>query len=61
MLTEFDLLAECLAQMEHEGINHNLLRINFDDNTLEKLNIQLGTTTSLEELHKLADRCLANS
>lgn len=60
-LSEFDLLAECLAQMEQQGINHNLLSINFDDKTLGELNHQLGTSTSLEELHKLVDRCLANS
>lgn len=59
-LSEFDLLAECLAQMEQQGINHKLFSINFDDKTLQVLNQKFCTTASLEELHKLVDRCLAN-
>lgn len=60
-LSEFDLLAECLAQMEQQGINHKLMSINFDHKTLQELNHQSGTNTTLEELHKLVDKCLANS
>lgn len=60
-LSEFDLLAEFLAQMEQQGINHKLMSINFDDKTLQELNHQFGTNTTLEELHKLVDKSLANS
>ena len=59
-LTEFDLLAACLAGMEQEGLNHTQYRISFDENTLAALNKKNVASTSIEALQRLVDRCFAN-
>ena len=60
-LDEFDLLALCLSSMESEGLNHQQFRMSFNEQVLAALNDRNGTTSNLEELHRLVDKCFANS
>ncbi|MEK6243231.1 MAG: hypothetical protein AABM33_01910 [Pseudomonadota bacterium] len=57
--TEFDLLQLYVEQMEREGSNRKLVRINIDDGVVAQL-AAAGFSTTVAQAQQLADRCLAN-
>ena len=59
-VTEFDLLELFTAEMEREGVNHKLVRLDIDSAVAEQMTKALYTPVTLEDLQRLADKCLAN-
>ena len=57
--TEFDLLQLYVKQMEREGSNRKLVRINIDESVVKQLSAA-GFSTTIAQAQQLADRCLAN-
>lgn len=58
--TEIDVLAIFVDEMDLQGMSRKLIRLSVDDAFIGRLNAKLRVTSSLEQIKKLADRCLAN-
>jgi hypothetical protein len=59
-VSEEDLLNIFVEEMENRGQNHKMVRLDINDSLLGRINSAKGTAISLEQLYKMADRCLAN-
>lgn len=59
-VSEIDLLELYVDEMEREGANKNLVRISIDGALVEVFCAKHGTDITLEQLQKMADKCLAN-
>src|SRR4051812_49242553 len=59
-VTEFDLLNMYVLEMERQGVNRGLVRLDIDTTLAANMAKELGVTVSLERLQRLADKCLAN-
>lgn len=59
-LTEFDLLEIYVEEMEHRGESRNLVRLDIDDSFVARIGSKIEGEATLEEVHRLADKCLAN-
>ena len=59
-VSEEDILRIFVEEMEMRGENRKLVRLDVNDSMLEKINSAKGTDIGLDQLCKLADRCLAN-
>ncbi len=57
--TEFDLLRLFVDEMERQGSNRKLVRLDIDDSFVGQL-MALGLETTIAQAQRLADRCLAN-
>jgi len=60
VITEFDILELYVCEMESEGANRNLVRISVDECMVSAFRDKFGVEVTLENLHRLADICLAN-
>jgi hypothetical protein len=58
--TELDVLAIFVDEMELKGVSRKLIRLSIDQTFVERLNDKQGVSTSLGQIQKLTDRCLAN-
>lgn len=58
--TEFDLLEIFVTEMEQRGQKRNLIRFDIDEKMAVAVSDKIGIPVTLEEIQKLADRCLAN-
>lgn len=58
--TEFDLLEIYVEEMERQGVNRNLVRLDADDSMAAKLSSKTEKEVSSEQIQRLVDRCLAN-
>jgi hypothetical protein len=59
-VSEEDILRAFVEEMETRGENRKQVRLDVNDSMVEKINSTKGTNIDLEQLYKLADRCLAN-
>ncbi len=59
-VSEEDLLKVFVEEMEASGLSRKLVRFDINASMVEKINNKKGTNIDLEQLYKLADRCLAN-
>ncbi|ADJ29243.1 hypothetical protein [Nitrosococcus watsonii] len=59
-LTEFHVLEVFVDEMEAQGRSKNLVRLNLDETFAKRVSERLGDSISLDTIHELADRCLAN-
>ncbi len=58
--TEFDLLEVFVDEMESRGETIKLIRFNIDDAMVVRITEKLQSHPTLDQLHRLADKCLAN-
>jgi hypothetical protein len=58
--TEFDLLEIFVTEMEQRGVKRNLISFDIDEKMAVAVSDKIGVPVTLEEIQKLADRCLAN-
>lgn len=58
--TEFDILQVFTEEMGKKGENRKHVRFNIDEEMVKKINSKFSSRISLEELKKLADKCLSN-
>lgn len=58
--TEFDLLEIFVTEMEQRGEKRNLIIFDIDQKMAGAVSDKVGVPVTLEEIQKLADRCLAN-
>ncbi|CAE6507066.1 conserved hypothetical protein [Nitrosomonas nitrosa] len=58
--SEVDILSTFVEEMESRGGNRISIRLDIDESMLERINKRNGSKLDLEQLHKYADRCLAN-
>lgn len=59
-ISEEDILRVFVEEMETRGESRKLVRLDVNDSMVEKINSAKGTNIGLEQLRKLADKCLAN-
>lgn len=59
-MNEIDVLNIFYDELRKEGQTRETLFISLDDAEVAKLQQKLGAPVQLEELHKLADICIAN-
>lgn len=59
-VSEEDILMVFVGVMEARGENRKLVRLDVDIGMLERINRAKGSNIDLEQLHRIADRCLAN-
>lgn len=60
-VTEFDLLEVFTTEMEREGVNHKSVRLDIDAALAEQMTKARSTSVAVEDLQRLADKCLANA
>lgn len=58
--SEIDLLELYVDEMEREGVAKNLVMISIDEALVGVFRAKHGTDTTLDQLQKMADKCLAN-
>ena len=59
-ISEYDLLEVFVDEMESRGENRSLIRFSIDDAMVVLISKKHGGNFTLDQLHRLADRCLAN-
>lgn len=59
-LAEFNVLEVFVDEMEAQGRSKNLVLLSLDETFAERLSGKLGDSISLDTIHELADKCLAN-
>jgi hypothetical protein len=59
-VSEEDILRIFVEEMHKLGVSRKFLRLDVDDAMVEKINSIKKANINLEQLFKLADRCLAN-
>ena len=58
--TEYDILNTYTEEMERQGTVRVALRMNIDEAMVTAIEKRIGKPLSLESLHRMADRCVAN-
>lgn len=58
--TEYDLLEVFVDEMENRGENRKLIRFSIDDDMVVRISKKHGGNFTLDQLHRHADKCLAN-
>lgn len=59
-IAEFDLLEAFVDEMERRGSNRNVVRLDVDESMAVILRRKTGAQITVDEVQKLADKCLAN-
>jgi hypothetical protein len=58
--SEEDILVVFVEEMESRGESGKFVRLDIDESMVKRINDRKGSKIDLEQLHKYADRCLAN-
>jgi hypothetical protein len=57
---ECDILRVFADEMDENGVNRKLVRLDIDESMVSKIAIKSNSVISFEDLKKLADKCIAN-
>lgn len=58
--TEYDLLRLFVLQMEENGVPRNVIHLDVDQAAVDMMRDKLNVVTTLEDVQRLADKCLAH-
>lgn len=58
--TEYDLLRLFVLQMEENGVPRNVIHLDVDQAAVDLMRDKLNVVTTLEDVQRLADKCLAH-
>jgi hypothetical protein len=58
--TEYDLLRLFVLEMEEKGVTRNTIHLDVDEAAVDLMRKKLKVIATLEEIHRLADKCLAH-
>lgn len=58
--SEFDILEVFTQEMDAKGVNRKFIQFDIDEKMAEKISMNYKSPMSIDEVKKLADKCLAN-